>query len=221
MTIHPTQLLSEYLDDELTAAERVRIEHHLSICAECRGTLDELRRVLARAQALEDRPIGTELWPGIAALIGATPLKAQRRFTFSMPQLIAAGFALVLASAGSTGWFTYRAFRTAAQSPVALASERTPAPTQRVLPARAADAEYDAAVADLQRVLKNQGGRLDSTTQRILERNLTLIDRAIAEAERALASDPSSAYLSGHLTETRLRKLDLLRRAATLAGSAS
>ena len=52
---------------------------------------------------------------------------------------------------------------------------------------------------------------------RVAERhNLAIIDRAIAEARSALGADPSNGYLSGHLMETRRRKLDLLRRAAEL-----
>jgi hypothetical protein len=61
------------------------------------------------------------------------------------------------------------------------------------------------------------GGRLDSVTVRIVRNKLLLIDRAILEAERALAADSGSTYLHGHLTQTRLRKLDLLRQAAALA----
>jgi hypothetical protein len=77
--------------------------------------------------------------------------------------------------------------------------------------------EYDEAVAELRAVLEQGRTRLDSTTVAVLERSLARIDRAIAQAEQALAADPGNAYLSGHLAHTRLRKLDLLHRAATLA----
>ena len=80
-----------------------------------------------------------------------------------------------------------------------------------------ADAQYDAAVADLEKALKNGRGRLDKATIEIVEHNLQIIDQAIAQARDALAVDPANAYLSGHLVETRRRKLDLLRRAAALA----
>ena len=79
-----------------------------------------------------------------------------------------------------------------------------------------ADAQYDAAVADLERALAKGRGRLDKTTIAIVEENLTIIDRAIAQAREALAADPANSYLSGHLIEARRKKLDLLRRAAAL-----
>jgi hypothetical protein len=81
--------------------------------------------------------------------------------------------------------------------------------------------EYDAAVRDLRTVLNENRSKLDTATVRVLEQSLAKIDRAIVDAERALASDPGNAYLSGHLAQTRLRKLDLLRHAATLTAARS
>ena len=79
-----------------------------------------------------------------------------------------------------------------------------------------ADDQYDAAVADLERALKQGRGKLDKATIAVVEQNLQTIDQAIAQAREALASDPANAYLSGHLVEARRRKLDLLRRATAL-----
>ena len=78
------------------------------------------------------------------------------------------------------------------------------------------DAQYDAAVADLERALQSGRGRLDETTVAVVEENLAIIDRAIAEARSALGTDPSNGYLSGHLMQARRRKLDLLLRATAL-----
>jgi hypothetical protein len=79
-----------------------------------------------------------------------------------------------------------------------------------------ADAQYDAAVADLEHALKSGRGKLDRSTVAALEQSLQTIDQAIDQARQALASDPANTYLSGYLVETRRRKLDLLRRAAAL-----
>jgi hypothetical protein len=80
---------------------------------------------------------------------------------------------------------------------------------------------YAAAVADLERVLDQGRGRLDTTTVRVIERNLATIDSAIAQAQRAVAADSANVYLNSHLAETRQRKLELLRRAAALVSSVS
>src|SRR5438046_10540291 len=67
-----TERLSEYIDGTLPDAERTALEAHLASCAACRTTLDELRRVVARARALDDRPPAADLWPAIAGQIGVS-----------------------------------------------------------------------------------------------------------------------------------------------------
>jgi hypothetical protein len=56
---------------------------------------------------------------------------------------------------------------------------------------------------------------------RVLEQNLALIDRAIAQAQRAVAADSANVYLNTHLAETMRRKIDLLRQAAALVSAVS
>lgn len=213
----PAEQLSDLLDDALPADEREVLQAHLAGCAECATLLDELRRVVARAQALEDRPPQHDLWPGVAAAIGASP-SGRRRIAFTMPQLLAAGIALMLVSGGGVALaLKARAGRLAATVAATMANPAVP----NVTPASSTTAErgYDAAVRELAAELAAGRGRLDSTTVRVVEQKLQLIDRAISEAERALAADPGNTYLHGHLTQTRMRKLDLLRRAAHLARS--
>jgi hypothetical protein len=77
-----------------------------------------------------------------------------------------------------------------------------------------ADSAYDGAVADLEAVLSQGRGRLDTATVRVIEQSLLVIDLAIAEARAAIAADPANAYLNGQIAANMRRKLDLLRRAA-------
>lgn len=145
---------------------------------------------------------------------------AQRRFSFTPPQLAAAGIVIALLS-GSAVWL---AQRTAATSPGArdLAQGAPVATGPAVSVARAlgaADPVYAAAIADLERVLTEQRDRLDPATARVLEENLQIIDDAIRDAQRALAEDPASAYLNQHLEATMRRKLELLREAAAIVSA--
>jgi hypothetical protein len=100
-------------------------------------------------------------------------------------------------------------------------SEVVSAAPSSIVPAAAGSRGYDAAIRALEVELAAGTGRLDSTTVRVVTEKLALIDRAIAEAEQALATDSASTYLHGHLAQTRLRKLDLLRRATALTRSVS
>ena len=214
-----TDRLSEYLDGDLEEAEKAALEAHLVTCAACRETLAGLRRIVVRARSLEDRPPSRDLWSGVAARIGAGAGAGpgRRRLTFSVPQLLAAGIALAVLSGGGAWLLHPDPARVAAVQPAAPGT----VPVATVGTASAAARSYDSAVDDLERVLAEGRGRLDSTTVRVLEQNLALIDRAIAQAQRAVAADSANLYLNTHLAETMRRKIDLLRQAAALVSAVS
>src|SRR5437899_2922027 len=111
MTDQWTDRLSEYLDGELTSPERTAFEAHLASCDACRTTLDELRRVVTNARALDDRPPAADLWPAVAARLGVSSrLKARpvvRRLPLTVPQLAAASVVLALLP-GSVAWLMMR-----------------------------------------------------------------------------------------------------------------
>jgi anti-sigma factor RsiW len=211
-----TDRLSEYLDDELSPGERAQVEAHLRECAACTTVLDELRAVTVQASALPSAPPATDLWPGIEARLErratVTPFRerAARRFSFTMPQLVAAGLALMVLSGGSV-WLAQYGGRTTSLPPV-VADGRDSA----IAPVSLVDSRYDAAIKDLQQTLEAGRAQLDPATVTILESNLAAIDRAIDQSRRALDADPANIYLHSHLAEARQRKLALLRRASAL-----
>ena len=77
-------------------------------------------------------------------------------------------------------------------------------------------ATYDREIAQLRRVLQQRRADLDSGTVAVLERNLKVIDDAIAQSRAALARDPRSRFLGQQLERTLDQKLELLRTAALL-----
>lgn len=220
MTDRWTDRLSEYVDDELPTADRAALEAHLASCAECSAILTDLRRVVARAGGLEPRGPARDLWPGIAARIGATPHPApdvvalssrrQKQWSFSFPQLAAAAILLMTLS-GGTVWLLQ-----APVNPPAGIATASPGSSTAIQATATATQSYAAAVADLERVLADGRNQLDSATVRVIQQNLIAIDNAIAQAQRALRADPANMYLNTHLAQTMRRKLDLLRQAATL-----
>lgn len=229
MTDPWTERLSEYLDGDLPVDDRRALEAHLAGCPTCRAILDELRGVVAVAGELEDRPPERDLWAGIAARIGAEPTgrprmldldaarraRVPKRFLVGWPQLAAAAVALIAVSAGA-GWFVSGRMGTRSVTMVDAA-----APTLVRPAANVAQPAYDQAIRELTAALEAGRDRLDTATVRVLEQSLQRIDAAIAQARRAVAADPASAYLHTHLADTMRRKLDLLRRAAALASAES
>ena len=104
----------------------------------------------------------------------------------------------------------------AAPAPIVAQAESLEPEAAVVVPVDFADQQYEAAVTDLERMLREHRERLDPRTVVVLERNLRVIDDAIAEAREALAADPANTLLNAHLAGARQRKLDLLRRAALI-----
>lgn len=215
-----TERLSEYLDGELPEADRTAVDAHLAGCAECLEVLEDLRAIVETARRLPEAIPERELWSGVSNQIGDAriarfPARSRRRFSFTLPQIAAAGVALMLTSGGLV--YLLR--------PEPPAITATSAPVQPdladlTMPVALVDADFDGAVADLERRLAAGRGRLDPETVRVLEQNLSAIDRAIDECVRALEADPANSYLNNHLVSARQRKLALLRRASALtAGS--
>jgi len=215
-----TNRLSEYLDGDLDSTERAALETHLATCGQCSATLAELREVVARAKSLEDREPANDLWAGIRAGITAdreaqlTPGRrpgVRRRFSFSMPQLLAASIALVLLSGGVV-WTAVRSNQTPAQT-----ASRDVGSSPRGVNAARWKVQSDMAIAELQDALTLNEDKLDTATVRIVRENLAVIDRAIAQAQHALRRDPGNTYLNLHLANTMRQKIELLRRANALA----
>jgi hypothetical protein len=222
-----TNRLSDYIDEELAADERRSVEGHLSTCDECRQAVSELRAVAARARALSDLPPGRDLWPGIADRVTPPPhghgrvleLRAARRFSFTLPQLVAAALALMVLSGGMVWIARLGGDRTDFPGLAAVTESDVAPAAGSAMRAAFTDAHYDQAIEDLKGTLDAGRAKLDANTVRILDQNLVAIDRAIEQCRTALASDPANGYLSDHLVAAKKRKLALLRHATALADS--
>ena len=268
--------LSDYLDDDLDAAERASIETHLASCDDCARTLEALREVAARTRTLGNPAPAEDLWPAIRARIAAdrpAVLRVPapfwpRSLRLTVPQAMAAGFTLMLLSGGSVWWvlrgnpqgagLTQPGARSAAPASSSLATSNpsggapvssgvadrtggtrpafdagpagtrpgsapTPgidrSPDAAIAAVGGYDANYDQAVAELERTLSLHRAELDTSTVRVVEQNLAIIDRAILQARRALEADPASPYLHQHLALQMKLKLELLRRTTALAAA--
>ena len=163
-----------------------------------------------------------ELWPGVAARL--EPRTKGTTFTFTLSQLAVAASLLIAVASGLTYLASNRSVTaTGGGQPVdviqAYTVDGAGAPGGQIVPANFADAQFNAAVEDLERILREERGRLDPRTVLILERNLKAIDAAINEARMALEQDPANSFLNSHLADARRRKLDLLRHATELASA--
>ena len=220
MNEHWTDRLSAYLDGDLASPDRDACAAHLAVCDVCREVLADVAALAAEAAAPAAAGPARDLWPGIEARL--TPVAhtaGPRRFSFSLPELALAA-TLLMAVSGAVSWLVITRGPSAppAETPIRAVAESTTSPDAGLALANFADVQYDAAVSDLERILLDERSRLDPRTVLVLERNLRTIDDAIAQARQALRADPSNTFLNSHLADSRQRKLELLRRAADLAG---
>lgn len=228
MSEHLNETVSALLDGELEGAQLRAAEMHLMDCAECQALLEELKAIKRDARALDDVPPARDLWAGIAQRIADEPAQGivaigsrRKRIAFSVPQLAAAA-ALLMVMSGGAAVLVLRV------SAPPVASHQTPAgqaprdvgpltvSNASNSPSDSAVATYDAAINDLEVTLRARRTRLDTSTVRIVEQSLVVIDLAIRQARAALERDPNNLYLNTHLQDALDRKLDLLRHVATL-----
>jgi anti-sigma factor RsiW len=93
--------------------------------------------------------------------------------------------------------------------PATLASQNQSAPSN-------SDAVYGREIQMLQNIVKQRKTQLDSSTVAVIQKNLDIIDAAIAQSRAALARDPASRMLNQQLTHALDKKVELLRTAAML-----
>jgi len=101
---------------------------------------------------------------------------------------------------------------------VAVTPTPTTAPTNAIPVARkqSTEATYAQEIVGLHAIVEQRRAQLDPHTRAVIEHNLQVIDTAIAESRRALASDPHSAFLADQLDQALDTKLELLRTVALL-----
>ena len=80
----------------------------------------------------------------------------------------------------------------------------------------AAEVTYDREIGRLRTILQQRRAQIDPVTVSIIERNLKVIDDAIAQCRAALAKDPASRFLMESLNNALESKLELMRTAAML-----
>ncbi|MBA3578690.1 MAG: hypothetical protein H0W42_01770 [Gemmatimonadaceae bacterium] len=185
--------------------------------------IEAIRAAVAKLPVLEP---SRDLWPGIEARLGSQVADinqhAQRRprgIVVSTRLLASAAAILVMATAGTT----YLVMRDASSNAGAIAAVQSgslPGQSGLASPATFTVGDefsaYTGEIDDLQGAIAERRSRLDPTTIAVLERNLRVIDAAIEESKRALASDPASRLLTGLLSAALANKVRLLRQAALL-----
>lgn len=192
-------LIDPFVAGTLAPTLRPALEDHLASCPSCREAVADARALGPAAAALPrsiDPP--HDLWPAIRHRL---PRRGGRPRWRVAALAAAAALVLMAGSSALTLWLV----RDGGASHAAAGS--TPA----------IEAGYITATADLLRALDAERGRLAPATVATLERNLAVIDAAIAESRAALAADPRNRDLEALLWASYRQKVALLQQASRLA----
>ena len=186
----------EKIDDaiagRLSPAELAEFNTHVERCEECRVDLEAAR---ALAEPLSRLPREVVPPPAVWDAIESRIRPPRRRI------LPAAAAAIVLMAASSA-------------ATVLILRHDPPA---AVATAPAFEQDYIEQAAALSDVLGTERGRLAPQTIETLERNLRIIDQAIAESRAALEADPGDPDLRLLLRASHEQKVALLEQATRLA----
>lgn len=128
---------------------------------------------------------------------------------------------VAVSSAGGRATATEPVAARPAQAPDDRAVEATPASTPASLASNTAgrspaEETFDVEIARLRTIVDRRRAQLDPATVSVVERNLRVIDDAIAQCRSALEKDPASRFLIESLNHALENKVELLRTAAML-----
>lgn len=160
---------------------------------------------------------------------GASIVVRGRTVMLPLPQLIAACL-LVMVVSGAIGWYL---------RPSGEGNERQLIPSGSILAQEGsgpvvglepvddglwresgnelAAVRWEEAVNNQEAVYRQMRAQIDTTTVRVLEKNLGLLDRSIDEIREAREDDPENPLWNNRLADNLRRKLRLLRWASSIS----
>jgi len=211
--------LDDYVDGALGASAASEVEAHLRACALCQDRERRLRQVLAHAASLP-RSVAPprDLWLGIARQLEHERAWSWRSVGFRPVVLAAAATVLIgLVAVLWTGRAPakVRTVEIPAASPRASLVSGTTGISDPVL--AEAERQYEAAAQALLEALQQRRALLQPETLAVVEANIDVIDRALAEVRLALVQDPKNPELTRMLVATHRKKVDVLSRVVKLS----
>ncbi len=218
--------IQELIDGTIGGIRRAELERHLAECAECRSFLADMETIRQTADSLDRLEPPDRVWLQIAGRLrqeGRVQLPQPRPARSPRYALLAIAAALVLAVGASIVALVSQYRATPATPPTAAATAAEPTGTNADLAVESVEAEfrlaeqhYQNAIAKLEQAARlDQAGRdantLDAQTAAMLQKNLQVIDQAIAESREAVRSEPLSAAARDSLFDALRRKVALLQ----------
>ena len=215
--------IQELIDGTLGAIRRADLDAHLAQCEDCRALVEDLQRIHDAAASLDELQPPDRVWLQIAGRLRqegrvsqAAPIIAPRRTHVA---LLALAAALVIA-VGASLLLVARGQRPApTPAPVQAGPAARPSGNANAAASvedveyelRQAEQHYESAIERLQQIANSDQQGLDPQVAATLQKNVQVIDQAIAESRAALRTEPTSAPARESLFEALRQKVSMLQ----------
>jgi hypothetical protein len=208
--------LSAYVDGALSAAERAEIAGHLDRCAACRGVARDLERVRAVARELGPMRPPDHIWLEIAGQVHAAAAPAPKPAAVPARRPVVWQWVGLAAMLVIVTMAVYFVVREPAVAPGAGNAGQDAAVQAVADELRLAMQHYDNAIVKLEALTKTNSGAIDPVIAATLQKNLAVVDAAIAESRVAVTNNPDSESARESLFEALRRKVGVLQATVTL-----
>jgi hypothetical protein len=215
---HYNEAIQELVEGTLGPVRRAELQTHLDTCDTCRALTADLLKIRDAGAALPPLRPPDRIWERVAR-----QLQQEGRMTAapaartSYTALLAIAATLVIAIGG--GLFLLQNLEPVPEGPAAIQGAGGPdgnaTPDDAVQSIAddltAAERHYQSAIQKLEAAVQNNDGTIAPELAAVLEKNLPVIDQAIAESRSALQSEPQCTPARDSLFEALRQKVNLLQ----------
>jgi hypothetical protein len=209
--------LGALIDGDVDPADAAAIRSHLQRCRACNGLAQDLKRVRDAARSLGPVRPPDHVWLEVAGQIRLNEPREPRQSTPArmrpaLVQWIGLAAALVVITLGA-----YLFMRLGRPEEIPAGNAPRPASVEAFTEElRLAIEHSERAGTELEALIKSGEGSIDPDMAENLQRNLAVLNQAIAESRTALTNEPSSLSARASLFEALSRKIAVLQSTVVL-----
>ena len=217
--------IAERLDGPLDATREAALERHLNTCADCSALARDLEQIRLGLSTLETLQPPLAVWTRVKA--GVETARAPGIRTALRRRLLALAASVVIVVGLGAFYLTRPNPGTSAPSSPTASTVTAPAEASRTEDAaslvqsieeelRLAEQHYERAITGLEQAATADQTALEPQLAATLQKNLGVIDQAIAESRSALRAQPSSQPARESLFDAFKNKVTLLQDTISL-----
>jgi anti-sigma factor RsiW len=203
--------IGELVDGTLGPIRRAELELHLESCDQCRALADDVLEIARTSRALDATDPPEHVWNGIAGRLQAEGRVQPPSWRVSRGHTVLALAAALVLAAGTT---IFLMVRDSGQEPPPAVAIQLPETSVFDDPVQSVASELALTERHFQNAIE-QATRSDALvspdTAAVLQKNLLVVNQAIAESRAALEANPDSTPARQSLYDALKQKIQFLQ----------